>query len=391
MKILLVHNFYLQAGGEDRVFSTEGALLEKMGHQVARYTVHNRDTGDYGKLALLQNTLWNPTVNRNIRSLIKQERPNVIHFHNTFPLISPSAYYAANAEGVPVVQTLHNYRLLCPSAILFRDGAPCDDCVGKAVPWPGIFHRCYKDSVAHSGAVAAMLAFHRAVRTWEREVTTYIVMTEFSRKKFIEGGIPAEKIRVKPHFLDTDPGVGKGDGGYALFVGRLTIEKGVETLLNAWEKLGDTIKLKIVGDGPLAPQVCQASRANPSIEWLGSRSPQEVCTLMGDAACLIFPSQWYETFGLVVIEAYARGTPVIASRIGGIEEIVEHAKTGLFFTPGDHHDLARQILWLKNNPRQMSEMRQEARFHFLTKYSSPCGYERLMAIYQDAVGCCSNS
>jgi glycosyltransferase involved in cell wall biosynthesis len=216
-------------------------------------------------------------------------------------------------------------------------------------------------------------------------------MTEFSRRKFIEGGLPAEKIRVKPHFLDTDPCVGKGQGDYALFVGRLSIEKGVETLLNAWEELRNTLKLKIVGDGPLAPKVRRASHTNPSIEWLGSKSPHEVYALMGDAACLIFPSQWYETFGLVVVEAFACGTPVIASRIGGIEEIVEHAKTGLFFTPGDHRDLARQILWLKHNPHQLSQMRHEARSCFLREYSSPCGYERLMAIYQGAIGHGSDS
>jgi glycosyltransferase involved in cell wall biosynthesis len=391
MKILLVHNFYQQPGGEDRVFSTEGTLLEKRGHQVLRYTVHNRDTADYGRIALLQNTLWNQQVYRDIRSLIKKEHPEVIHFHNTFPLISPSAYYAAKKERVPVVQTLHNYRLLCSAAILYRDGHPCEHCIGKKVPWPGVYYECYKESVVFSAGVAAMLTLHRSIRTWDKAVTSYIVMTEFARNKFIDGGLPAARITVKPHFLDPDPGVGKGEGNYALFVGRLSSEKGVETLLNAWEELGHTLQLKIVGDGPLATRVNQSLYKNSSIEWLGSKSPQEVYALMGDATCLIFPSQWYETFGLVVIEAFARGTPVIASRIGGIEEIVEHAKTGLFFTPGDHHDLARQILWLKNNPRQMSEMRREARTRFLTKYSSPCNYEKLIAIYQDAMGHCSNS
>jgi glycosyltransferase involved in cell wall biosynthesis len=328
---------------------------------------------------------------KHIRSRVKRDRPDIIHFHNTFPLISPSAYYAASEEGIPVVQTLHNYRLLCPSATLFRDGAPCEDCLGKAVPWPGVFHQCYKDSVAHSGAVAAMLALHRAIRTWETKVNTYIVMTEFSRGKFIAGGLPADKIRVKPHFLNTDPGVGKGGGDYALFVGRLSIEKGVETLLKAWEALGNTIKLKIVGDGPLASMVNLASQANPSIEWLGSRSPEDVYALMGVAACLIFPSQCYETFGLVVVEAFARGTPVIASRIGGIEEIVEHTKTGLLFAPGEDRDLTARILWLKRNPQKVSQMRLEARSKFLTKYSPMCGYEGLMAIYQDAVRHCSSS
>jgi glycosyltransferase involved in cell wall biosynthesis len=236
-----------------------------------------------------------------------------------------------------------------------------------------------------------MLTLHRSIRTWDKAVTTYIVMTEFARNKFIDGGLSPARITVKPHFLDPDPGVGKGGGNYALFVGRLSSEKGVETLLNAWEELGHTLKLNIVGDGPLAAKVSQSSHNNSSIEWLGSKSSQEVYALMGDATCLIFPSQCYETFGLVVIEAFARGTPVIASRIGGIEEIVEHAKTGLFFTPGDHHDLARQILWLKNNPRQMSEMRREARTRFLSKYSSPSNYETLMAIYQDAMRHCTDS
>jgi glycosyltransferase involved in cell wall biosynthesis len=230
-----------------------------------------------------------------------------------------------------------------------------------------------------------MLSLHRAMLTWERQVTTFIVMTSFAHKKFTAGGLPGGKIRVKPHFLDTDPGVGKGEGGYFLYVGRLSIEKGFDTLLAAWEGLDDSFKLKIVGDGPLAHKVKHASQINPSIEWLGIKSSQEVCALMGNAVCLVFPSQWYETFGLVVVEALARGTPVIASRIGGIEEIVEDAKTGLLFTPGDHRDLTIRILWLKRNSQHLSQMRREARSRFLTKYSPPSGYEGLMAIYKETL------
>lgn len=385
MRILLVHNFYLQPGGEDRVFSTEGALLEKKGHQVSRYTVHNRDTANYGKTELLRNTIWNPRVYRDIRGIIKKERPEVIHFHNTFPLISPSAYYAARKEHIPVIQTLHNYRLLCSSAILYREGRTCEECIGRKVPWPGVYYGCYKESMAFSAGVAAMLTLHRSLGTWDKMVTSYIAMTEFARNKFIEGGLPAGKITVKPHFLDSDPGAGKGEGDYAIFVGRLSSEKGVETLLNAWRELGNTLKLKIVGDGPLAPRIKQVAQGNSNIEWLGSKSTREVYALMRNATCLIFPSEWYETFGLVVIEALAHGTPVIASRIGGVSEIVEHAKTGLLFMPGDQHDLIRQIHWLRNNPQQVSKMRQEARLRFLAKYSAECGYERLIATYEDAI------
>jgi glycosyltransferase involved in cell wall biosynthesis len=239
--------------------------------------------------------------------------------------------------------------------------------------------------MAYSGAVAAMLSLHRAMLTWERQVTTYIVMTAFALKQFTAGGLPGGKIRVKPHFLDTDPGVGSGEGDYFLYVGRLSVEKGIDTLLSAWQGLDGSFKLRIVGDGPLAQKVKQASQINPSIEWLGTKSSQEVYALMGTAACLVFPSQWYETFGLVVVEALACGTPVIASRIGGIEEIVEDAKTGLLFTPGDHRDLATRILWLKRNPQHLSQMRQEARSRFLAKYSPPSGYEGLMTIYKDTV------
>lgn len=390
MRILLVHNFYLQPGGEDRVFFAEGTLLENRGHQILRYTAHNREIENYSKMELLRNTLWNQQVYRDIRSLIKKERPEVIHFHNTFPLISPSAYYAARKEHVPVVQTLHNYRLLCSSAILYREGRTCEECIGRKVPWPGVYYGCYKESMAFSAGVAAMLTLHRSLGTWDRMVTSYIAMTEFARNKFIEGGLPAGKITVKPHFLDSDPGAGKGEGDYAIFVGRLSSEKGVETLLNAWQEMGNTLKLKIVGDGPLAPKIKQVAQDNPNIEWLGSKSPQEVYSFMRDATCLIFPSEWYETFGLVVIEALAHGTPVIASRIGGIAEIIEHAKTGLLFIPGDQQDLVRQIHWLKNNPQQVSKMRQEARTRFLTHYSSPSNYEKLLAVYRDAIAHCSN-
>ena len=386
MKVLLVHNYYQQLGGEDQVFANEAALLEAHGHCVVRYTVHNDQVAEMNPLALVQATLWNKAVYRQLRDLICRERPQVAHFHNTFPLISPAAYYAAKVEGVPVVQTLHNYRLLCPNGVFFRDGHVCENCLGKAVPWPGVVHACYRGTRAGTGVVAAMLTLQRVLKSPTEAVNLYIALTEFARQKFIQGGLPAEKIVVKPNFVYPDPGLGEGLGGYALFVGRLSLEKGTGTLLAAWEKLREKIPLKIVGDGPLASQVVKAVERIPGTEWLGRRSSKEVYELMDKAKMLIFPSEWYETFGRVVIEAFAKGTPVIATNIGAVAELVESGRNGLHFAPGNPEDLATQVEWALTHPAELTKMRREARADFEAKYTPEQNYQMLMGIYERV--CC---
>lgn len=270
MEILIIHNYYQQSGGEDQVFTAEANLLEAQGHQVLRYTVHNDAVANINPMTLAGVTVWNRAIYRDLRQLLRQEKPQVVHFHNSFPLISPAAYYAARSEGVPVVQTLHNYRLLCPNAVFFRDGQVCEDCLGKFVPWPGVVHACYKESRATTGMVAAMLTVHRVLQTWTETVDLYIALTQFARQKFIQGGLPAEKIVVKPNFVHPDPGPGEGRGGYALFVGRLSPEKGIGILLTAWEKLRGKVDLKIVGDGPLAPQVVKDVGRLPGVGGLSA-------------------------------------------------------------------------------------------------------------------------
>lgn len=385
MKILMAHNFYQQPGGEDRSFIAEMALLETYNHNVIRYTLHNDQICSMKPLTLIQSVFWNPQVYRELRLLIRQERPSVAHFQNTFPLISPSAYFAAKAEGVPVLQTLRNYRLLCPNALLFREGRVCEDCLGRFVPWPGVVRRCYRRSVAASGAVAAMLTLHRALGTWSRMVDVYIALTEFARQKFIEAGFPAEKIVVKPNFVYPDPGVGEGKGGYALFVGRLSPEKGVSTLLAAWELLDGMVPLKIAGDGPMAEQVAEAARRVPGVEWVGRKNIEDVYTLMGEASLVLVPSEWYETFGRVVIEAFAKGTPVLVSAIGALAELVDPGRTGLHFRSGDPEDLAAKVEWAWTHSRQLAEMRREARAEYEAKYTAEKNYEMLMDIYQLAI------
>src|ERR1700724_3181862 len=252
ISVLRAHNFYKQAGGEDHSFASEAAMLEAHGHKVIRYCQHNESIDRMKPAALAARTVWSRQAYREIRALIKTHRPQVAHFHNTLPLISPAAYHAAQAENVCVVQTLHNFRLLCPNALLLRGGRICEECVGRTIPWPGAVHKCYRDSRSASAAVATMLAAHHALGTWRHAVDLYIALTPFSRDKFIAGGLPPEKIVVKPHFVDPDPGPGRGRGRYGVFVGRLSPAKGLATLLEAWKKLAAPVPLKIVGDGPMA-------------------------------------------------------------------------------------------------------------------------------------------
>jgi glycosyltransferase involved in cell wall biosynthesis len=308
-----------------------------------------------------------------------------MHCTNTFPLMSPSVYQAARAEGVPVVQSLRNYRLLCPGALFLRDGKVCEDCLGKAFAWPGVRHGCYRQSRAASAVVAGMTAVHRLIGTWHRGVDVYFTPSEFARQKHIEGGLPADRILVKPNFIDPDPGPGTGRGGFALFVGRLSPEKGVDTLLRAWERLGPKYPLKIVGDGPLAESVRAHAATRGHLDWSGHLDHDAVLDLVGEAACLLVPSLWYETFGRTIIEAYARGTPVIASRLGAMSELVDDGRTGLLVEPGNPDALAEAVRTVTADPLRREGMRQASRREYQEKYTGERNHTLLTEIYTAAV------
>lgn len=385
LSVVMAHRRYLNRGGEDLVFESEAALLQAHGCKVTRITDQvTRPSGLAAMARLAAGAVWSRTWHHRMREILR-DGVDVLHVHNFHPNLSPAIYYAAAVASVPVVQTLHNYRLLCPSAIFFRDGRACEDCLGRSVPWPGVAHGCYRQSRAATATVAAMLVAHRLLRTWDRLVDVYVALTDFARQKFIQGGLPAEKIVVKPNFVHPDPGPGQGAGGYALFVGRLAPEKGVATLLAAWERLNGRVPLKIVGDGPEAPRVTAAAQRLPGLEWLGRRSTDDVYTLMGEATALVFPSEWYETFGRVAAEAFARGTPVIAADLGAMAELVEHGRTGLRFRPGDPDDLAAKVEWAWTHPSELAAMRPAARAEFEAKYTAERNYELLMEIYQLAI------
>lgn len=381
MKILSIHNKYQIRGGEDESRQAEEQLLREMGHEVDVYEENNDRISQIKPVNLALRTIWSQESYQIIEKKLATSTYDLIHVQNFFPLISPSVYYAAKAKGIPVVQTLRNYRLLCPNALFFRDGRVCEDCLGKPIPYPGVLHSCYRDSRAASAATATMLTLHRAMGTWTKMVDLYVALTNFASKKVIEGGLPAEKIVVKPNFVHPDPGIGEGRGDYALYVGRLSVEKGLDTLLAAWEHVGQQMPLKIVGNGPLTKEVVEATKRFPNVKWLGRMPMTEVYELMGGAKVLIIPSKWYETFGRVAVEAFAKGTPVIASKIGAIAELVDHGRTGLHFNPGDPIDLAAKVKSILQQPEQLAQMRQAARAEFEAKYTATKNYEQLMKIY----------
>jgi glycosyltransferase involved in cell wall biosynthesis len=382
MKILLVHNSYQQPGGEDQVFAQEADLLLSHGHEVVLYQASNDQVTGTPPLVLLGKTIWNGRMYKALRNLMQQERPDIVHVHNAFPIISPAVYHAAKDEQIPVIKTLHNYRMLCPSATLFRDGHVCEECLGKHIPYPGVIHNCYRGSRTATSAVAAMLAVHHLKDTWTQAVDAYIALTSFARNKFIEGSFPAEKIFVKPNYLQNDPGPGDGKGQFALFVGRLAPEKGIQTLLSAWRQLGSELPLQIAGNGLLAPEVEQASREIPGVSWLKWLPRAEILQRMKDASVLILPSEWYEGFPMIIAEAFAVGLPVIASNLGSMASIVDHHRTGLHFEAGNPEALVEAVRWVHTHPSETALMRLQARREYEQKYTADVNYAQLLGIYE---------
>lgn len=358
-------------------------MLRARGHEVVAISENNDSIGGgFSSLAAAVSSVYSRKWRRRISSAIAVHQPDVLHVHNFFPRISPSVYYAAREGGVPVVQTLHNYRLLCPNGLFLRNQEPCVACLGKTAAWPGVVHGCYRGSRFGSAAVATMLAAHRLAGTWQRMVDVYVALTEFGRQTFIAGGLPAERIVVKPNFV-RDPGVGTGRGGYGLFVGRISVEKGVRTLLEAWRRLG-SIPLKIVGDGPLRSELMREFGGSETVEWLGRRPAADVVRLMADARVLIFPSVYYEGMPLTLLEAFAAGTPVVASNLGAMSSMVEHGRNGLHFASSDSEDLAEKVKWIWTHDADWAEMRRAARAEFEGKYTEESNYCSLMALYERA-------
>jgi glycosyltransferase involved in cell wall biosynthesis len=380
----MLHNAYQQRGGEDESFESEVRMLRAEGHTVETIVASSSEIESRGVIHVALESLWSkPSYDRVDRTLAAG-RFDVLHVQNFFPLLSPSVYYAARKHNVAVVQTLRNYRLLCPNVFFYRDGHVCEDCMGKTLKLPGILHGCYRGSRLATATVAAMTAFHTIKGTWRNSVDVYIALTRFVRDKFVQAGFPEEMLVVKNNFVYPDPGCGNGQGGYALFVGRLSPEKGLDTLLAAWKQLGRPWALKIAGGGPMSAQVQAFAAAHPEVEWLGATSREQTAKLMSAARVLVFPSNWYETFGRVAIESFAAGTPVVASRLGAMEEICDDMRTGLLFEPGNARDLAAKLRWVLDHPEPLQRMRVAARETYLSRYTMRENCRLLIRAYEYA-------
>lgn len=382
MTIFTAHNYYIYRGGEDAVFESEASLLESRGHRVIRFTLHNDDVERYSKTGLALATFWNRKVYRELLEQFRLEKPDIVHVHNILPLISPAIYSAAAECAIPVVQTLHNYRLLCSNALFFRNNGVCELCLGKTFALPAVLHRCYRGSAAASSVVAGMTALHHLTGTWKNDIARYIVLTKFAREKFIEGGLPAEKLSVKPNFVEFDPGIGSGGGKYILYVGRLSVEKGAEFLVRSWFAVPSEIPLLMIGDGPLEDKLRDLIRQSGArhIQLLGAKNRKEVMNYLKDAFCLVFPSMLYETFGKSIIEAFATGTPVICSRLGAMQELVQHGVNGLHFTMGDNDSLRNAVMMLWDSP-DYSSYRLAARRSFEAHFTAGRNAEMVEQIY----------
>jgi glycosyltransferase involved in cell wall biosynthesis len=384
MKIIICHNYYRDRGGEDGVFEVEADLLASRGHVVRKFIRRNDEFSGLETLAVAGGTIWNRSAAGQLADMVRDEGVDVVHFHNWLPQISQGAFHAARKAGAAIVQTLHNYRITCANGVLFRDGAVCEECVGKAIGWPAVVHGCYRNSRLATVPVVAALATHRVLNTNERAVDASIVLSEFARTKLIASGLPPQRVYLKPNFVAPDPGERSGSGGYLVYVGRLTQDKGIETLLDAWNLADDLPNLRIAGPGPLADVVEAAARSNPRIEYLGLVPPSEIQGILGDATFSIIPSMNYEGFPKAIVESFAVGTPVIASKIGSLIELIEPARTGFLFEAGNPASLAQAVRDAASAPN-ITDMRQAARQEYLGCYGIDRNYELLMDIYTSAI------
>jgi glycosyltransferase involved in cell wall biosynthesis len=400
MKILLAHNYYQSTSpsGEDAVFRNEVELLRKNDIEVVTYEKYNDEIANHSdKYRAAFTAVWSRRTYRELKALLAREKPDIAHFHNIFYLITPSAYYACREAGVPVIQTLHNFRFFCINGLLMRDGKVCEECIGKS-PWRGVKYGCYRNSRIYSLPIAFADATHRSLKTWEKKIDAFIALTDFGKKKYIECGLPKKRIFVKPNFLANAPEPKYSNDGYAVFLGRISAEKGLSVLINAFQHLSvltpnplpntqNLIHLKIIGDGPLSENLQETVKSGKiqGIEFTGRKSFPDAMELLCNSRFMIMPAIWYETFSLIGMEAFACGKPVIASRLGAMAELVEDGKTGLLFEPGNADDLASKIKWMLENEHACIEMGKNARKVFKEKYTAEKNFEILMKIYQKVI------
>lgn len=386
MTILQIHNRYLSPGGEDIVVEAEKRLLESRGHTVVSFIEDNKNLVHDGPIKSVCNTVWSSSSVQKLERLVNKTFVDVAHVHNTFVRLSPAIYHTLKRKKIPVVQTLHNYRFICANAVLHRNGNVCEECVGRVIPLPAISHACYHDSRIQSTVVTSMLATHGILKTWKSKIDVYVALSLNSRAFFIKAGFPEDRIRVKPNFVNPVPECQTEEGRYGIYVGRLVPEKGILTMLEAIRNLPQ-LPIRIIGDGPLKRDVADyiARHSLDNIEVRSGLTQKQVHEQIRGAFCLIFPTEWHEPFGSVMIESLACSVPVIGSNIGAVPEIIQDGKTGLLFEPRRPESLLEKIQWALDHRTELRRMGLAGRVDFEQKYTSATNYTSLMDIYHDAI------
>ncbi len=388
MKILMIHNYLRPPSGENTVFEQERQLLESKGHEVVAYTRQNSEIEAmrFSEKAMLPlRAFWSITDHKEISRVARTEKPDVAHFHNIFPLISPSAYRACKGAGIPVVQTLHHFRIVCPGALLFREGRVCEDCSGMHF-LPGIKHGCYRNSSVQTAGMAAVVRFHRMIRTWQAYVDLYIALSDFALDTYRRLGFPSRSFYVKTNFLQDPIEPGHEDEGYGIYIGRIGEEKGIPALVDALRECPE-IPFKVIGDGPLTDYLIRRLKEHglQNLEYLGVKSHSECMRYLVKARFMVLPSQWYEGVPMVLLEAMSAGKPAIVSNIGVLSEMIRDGINGLVFTPGVREELSERMKRLYADPDGAREMGKKGRALFEEKYTREVNYGMLMEAYRKAI------
>jgi glycosyltransferase involved in cell wall biosynthesis len=384
MKVLILHNSYKIGGGEDIQTQEELSLLNQNGVDVHSFSVSNDAIDDINNVKLALNTIWSDQYYKELLQKIKTEKYDIVHIHNFFPLLSPSIFYAAKQAGAKVIMTAHNYRLICPNALMFIENKICNDCVGKTIPYPALFKKCYRDNFSATGVTVAMLGFHNLINTWKNKIDGIICISEFVKGQLVLGGFKEKQLHVKYNFVTskTPPNFEQGD--YYIYVGRTSNQKGIDMLLNTFQQIQK--KLVIVGDGPLNSLVEEFVKKNNNIEFLGKLSLEETYKKIAGAKALISPSQSNEPFGRTIAEAFAHGTPAIGSSLGGITELIKDGSNGFLFDPYKESDLINAINKLER-VTDMESMRKKAFKSYHDNFTPSINYGRLMEIYNKIISC----
>ena len=396
LKILLLHNFYGSSApsGENTVFLAERDLLRLNGHQLIEFTQHSDNIRGKGIIGLIRgacSTPWNPFSKYKLRRFLQTEKPDILHVHNTFPLLSPSIFYAAQGLNTAVVFTLHNYRVFCAAGIPMRNSLPCTECLDKRSVSPALKYGCYRNSRAATVPMAFMISLHRKLGTWQNHVDAFISLTEFQKRKMAGAGLPEGRIYVKPHFYANPPASLSWSvrEPKVVFIGRLGMEKGIHVLIDAWKQWGgEAPMLEIIGDGPERVALeKQADENNPAgnILFMGQLPYEETQTILSRASLLILPSLCFEGFPMAIREAFALGVPVAASQLGSMPDIVTDGQDGVLFLPGNADDLLEKVSSVWQKPEMMSAMAENARKAFEERYTAERNYEMLMEIYRRAM------